>query len=507
MHSRAESRGSIRSPEAPAIVSLLGALWVAVLLLAHSSGESQSHPNSLRGGSLTRRPNIVFIRTDDQDQLSMVARRPDTGTYVMQNTLDLIAARGVTFANSFVSMPLCSPSRATFLSGQYAHNHNVLTNSPPTGGYNAFDHTNALPVWLSSAGYYNVHIGKYLNGYTGVGIPPGWDEWFTTIHATYFGPTFNDNGVLLTAPASDYVTDLITREAVTFIHEGRSREKPFFLVIDHTAPHASSPPVLGTGQQAIPAPRYAHVFDHFIPSWPINFNEQDVSDKPAWIQQLPELVRSQITQSLLPDYRARLASLLSVDEGVADIFRALDESGDLENTYVFFTSDNGFESGQHRITGGKDTIYEEAIRVPLLVCGPGIPAGTVLDALVANIDYAPTIVDIAGATANRVMDGRSLLPLLLGQEGGWRRDLLIEDYERPFRGIRNDRYLYAEEDSNGDGVVDGIELYNFLPDACSPTADPFELQSKHASPCYQALIARLHERLRVLRSCSGGSCH
>jgi arylsulfatase A-like enzyme len=459
------------------------------------------------------RPNIVFIRTDDETITDMTIRRPDTGQFVMQHVLDYIAARGVTFQNSIVSMSLCSPSRATFLSGQYAHNHGVYSNSGIHGGYGAFDHSNSLAVWLDRAGYYNIHIGKYLNGYGGGGgdllpptsstIPPGWHEWYTTIQATYFNAPANDNGVSTIAPG--YITDVLSRKAVDFVHSHRFGNMPFFLVLDHTAPHGSSPPVPNTGDLPIPAPRHAHVFDEFTPSWPPNFGERDMSDKPFWMQQYPSLSQSSI-QIIISSERARLGTLLAVDEGVGDLIHALESEGLLNDTYIFFTSDNGYELGEHRIINGKDRIYEESIRVPLLVRGPGLRPGSTIQELVANIDYAPTIVDLAHATANRVMDGVSLVPLLSDNVTGWRRDILLENVTPLFSGIRNDRFLYAEESSTGTGLIDGVELYSLAADDCGTMPDPWELQSLHADVCHSDVINRFHVRLLALRHCVGQNC-
>ncbi len=458
-------------------------------------------------------PNIVVIRTDDEDVTEMHIHRPDTGALVMQEVHDLIANNGITFQNNFVSYSLCCPSRAAFYSGQYAHNNHVLGNTPPFGGYQRFDHTNTLPVWLQNAGYDTVHIGKYMNGYNGNhdGIPPGWDEWYTTWSGNYYGYQLNENGTIVSygyTPA-DYSTDVFTRKAVQFIRRADST-KPFYLMLDYNAPHWG-----GAGEGApIPAPRHQGIFDNYEPQWPPNFNERDVSDKPAWIRALPRFSTTTIA-AITTEYRQRLGTLLAVDEGVARIVHALADAQVLENTYIFFTSDNGYEEGEHRIPSGKGVHYEESIRVPLVVRIPGMSVGKEAQEIVANIDFAPTFVELAHATALRVMDGRSFLPLLRGEGVPWNRDLFLDSYSytilshtvnRGAIGLRNKNYAYIESDSNHDGVPDERELYNFTPDSCRSVVDPYELDSQQANPCYQQLLERLHNRVQILQSCSGASC-
>jgi N-acetylglucosamine-6-sulfatase len=440
------------------------------------------------------RPNVVVIESDDQTVESM---------RVMGKVNSLIGDKGATFQNNFVNYSLCCPSRATFLTGQYEHNHGVLGNSPPNGGFGRFEALhgdNNLAVWLQDAGYYTGMIGKYLNGYSNNPlIPPGWSEWHAAApnDQGVYNYALNDNGTIFhygETPA-DFKQDVLTGKAVDFVDRRSHKPKPFFLWLTYTAPHAGGPdpnpnPPFNCNGTAKPAPRHAHAFDSEPLPRPPNFNEADVSDKPPAIRNLPVLSAGEIAD-IQRKYRCRLESILSVDEGVKAIIDELRANGELENTLLMFTSDNGFFHGEHRIPGGKTRIYEESIRVPLQMRGPGIPRGVNVGALSINADLAPTIVDAANANPGLVMDGRSLIPVAQqpGIEQG--RELLIE--EPSFEAIRTERYKYAEY-STGEK-----ELYDLQ-------QDPFELQSRHNDPVYASVEAQLAARLHELQNCAGASC-
>jgi arylsulfatase A-like enzyme len=439
-------------------------------------------------------PNVVVIESDDQTVESMKA---------MRNVNTLIGAQGATFANSFVNYALCCPSRATFLTGQYAHNHGVLGNSPPNGGFQRFQALhgdNHLAVWLRNAGYYTGLVGKYLNGYgNNPAVPPGWSEWHAASPDTQdvYDYTLNDNGTLASYghAAADFKQDVLTGKAVNFVNRRAPRPKPFFLWLTYTAPHGGGPnpnpqPPSNCQQTAKPAPRHAHAFDSEPLPIPPSFNELDVSDKPAAIQRRPLLGGSEIND-IQRKYRCRLESILSVDEGVERLVGALRAAGELGNTLVVYTSDNGFFHGEHRLPTGKMHIYEESIRVPLQMRGPGIPQGVSIDPLVVNADLAATIVDAANVAPGLTLDGRSLIPVAQkpGIERG--RQLLVE--EPSFAAIRSERYMYAEHDTGEQ------ELYDLL-------LDPNELESRHDDPAYAKVRARLANRLHRLQSCAGPSC-
>jgi N-acetylglucosamine-6-sulfatase len=445
------------------------------------------------------RPNVVVLMTDDQTVESL---------RVMANVKTLLADQGTTFDSSFASFSLCCPSRATFLTGQYAHNHGVMGNSPPEGGYAKLDSSNTLPVWLQRAGYHTVHIGKYLNGYPGSNrthVPAGWTEWYGSIDPStyqFYNYTLNENGRLIaygSDPAS-YQADVYSRKAVDTVRRLAPAAAPFFLSVAFLAPHSGGPRESDDPRNfatPVPAPRHRNRFATEPFPQSASFNETDVSDKPLGIRNRPTL-NAQAIANITENYRQRLESLLAVDEAVSAIVAALRETGELDRTVIVFTSDNGFFHGEHRVPSGKVLLYEPSIRVPLIVRGPGVPRGERVSELVANIDVAPTIVHATGATPLRTMDGRSLLPL--AQDAGRRtgRDILIErgpggNNQQVFSALRTPRYLYAEY-SSGDR-----ELYDLV-------RDPDQLTSLHADPAHEALRTALAGRLAQLRSCAGAAC-
>jgi arylsulfatase A-like enzyme len=460
-----------------------------------------------------QRPNVVVLMSDDQTAASQS---------FMPKTNALIGARGATFTNNFTNWPLCCPSRATFLTGQYAHNHTVLGNQPPFGGFDRLDTSETLPVWLQRQGYYTAQIGKFLNGYedSAVQVPPGWSEWHGTNPTyTYYGEQLLENGQVVTYGSTNdnpdnptdpenYSTDLYTAKAVDVINREAPSDQPFFLYVAYLAPHSGGPNAPANQPQsqcedtAKPAARDLGAFaDQPLPT-PPNFNEADVSDKPAGIATRPILTDDQI-QTDVRRYHCRLESLLAVDDGVESVINALKASGELDNTLVIYTSDNGFFAGEHRVANGKNRVYEEAIRVPLEMRGPGIPAGTTVDDLAINADIAPTILDVAGATAGRAEDGRSLIPFIEHPKRRHGRELLIEQYGSSpdeegqagvtYVAIRTTRYKYVE---NGTGE---IELYDEL-------NDPYELTNLHGNPDYAVVEAALASRLASLRTCTGQTC-
>jgi len=469
-----------------------------------------------------QRPNVLVVRIDDARCDDMKARRPD-GTLVLQNVHDLITSKGINFTSNFAPLSLCCPSRASFLSGQYAHNHGVYGNQIPFGGVGRFDHANSLPVWLHAAGYYTGHVGKYMNGYSGGIVYPGWDYWMSQSSGAHFGYYYNyilnENGTQISHGSSirDYATDVFTQKALDFLDGRLFGDQPFFLVVDYTAPHNGQGDGQGDGRNvAIPAPRHQSVFANATFSWGPSFDEADVSDKPPGIQALPLFSQDDLDYITMA-HRARLGSLLAVDEGVGRIMQALANGGFAANTYVIFLSDNGFVEGEHRLVGGKNDPYEESIRVPMAVRGPGVRRGIQSDQIVANIDMAPTILELAGSTSGRVMDGMSIVPILRGEPFS-RQDLLIEGFtyglppnslRRSYTGLRTSSYAYVETDENGNGIfdagIDAQELYTLSGDASHPV-DLYELESQHANPIYAALMDYFHQRVQVLAGCAGAGC-
>ena len=344
-----------------------------------AGGSTAGAADGARAAQSDARPNILLIETDDQ---TLENQR------VLRNVNSLIGAQGVTFDSSFVSYPLCCPSRATTLTGQYAHNHQVLNNTRATGGgYYRLDGSNSLPVWLQRAGYATVHLGKYLNQYGSrnpTEIPPGWTEWHGLVDPTtyrFYNYTFNDDGIVHPHGNSgaDYQTDVISSMAQEIIRRRAASPQPFFMWTAFLAPHAGQPREADDPQgleTPAPAPRHKNAFASEPLPRPPSFNEADVSDKPAGIRG-----RGRFDQGLINRitelYRQRMESLLAVDEGVAAIMQALQQTGELDSTLVIFTSDNGYFHGEHRVPAGKVLVYEPSIRVPLLMRGPGIPGGPI----------------------------------------------------------------------------------------------------------------------------------
>ena len=477
---------------------LATAVMAALGLVTGAAAGAQESGNAAQAAA--ERPNIVVLETDDQTLAEME---------VLPNVRRLIGDEGVTFDRNFDSFSLCCPSRATFLTGQYSHNNGVRNNALPDGGFEKLDGTNTLAVWLQRAGYYTVHLGKYLNGYgrrNPLEIPPGWSEWRGSVDPStyrYYGYTLNENGVLTTYCAvpepSCYQTD-VYRDKANEIIRRRAPEGPFFLWVAFLADHSGGPREPGDPANLAtpdPAPRHRDKLAGTPLPQPPSFNEADVSDKPLVIRRRPPIGLAR-QRAIQENWQQRRETLMAVDEAVASIVDTLRATGELDDTLLVFTSDNGFFHGEHRIQTGKVQLYEESIHLPLLMRWTGnssLPRGVHRNQLVMNIDDAPTILAAAGATPGRIVDGTSLLPLWRdgGKELG--RDLLVDNMPGPthFDAIRTRNFIYAE-------YLDGDrELYDLK-------RDPFELQSEHANPAYDAIKASLAARLHNLVGCAGTTC-
>jgi N-acetylglucosamine-6-sulfatase len=504
------------------VLRLQGLLLPALVLVAVAA-----FPAAAAGG--TKQPNIVVITTDDQTLASLSGA-------TMPSTLESIGAGGTRFTNAVVTTPLCCPSRATLLTGQYAHNHGTLSNNP---GYEDLrDKRNTLPVWLHRAGYVTAHVGKYLNGYRAAAdrprdVAPGWDQWHTVLdprkYVRYYGYKLAVNGELTRVGSKprDYITRVINRRAAKMVRRYAPKRSPLYLQVDHRAPHTeegvdSGPPC---GGLVPPDPRDATAFrDEELPR-PASFDEQDVSDKPSFIRELPRLAPSTMA-AIAERYRCGLASLLAVDRGVAKLVGALRRAHELDDTVLMFTSDNGFFYGEHRIPEQKTRPYEEALRVPLLIRVPdrylgGDTAAPEVSEPVANIDLAPTILDLAGAEpcrrrkSCRVMDGRSLLGLIRGT-AAWPEDRAIAiefdagERARPtlvcrYEGVRVAGHVYVRHTAAADPLsgecqpIQETEHYDLV-------ADPFQLDNLFpadpGSP-EAAIEDTLDARLERLRDCEG----
>jgi N-acetylglucosamine-6-sulfatase len=472
-------------------VLLLPSMVLAVLLsLSVTDSAPQATAQESPPESSTT-PNFVFILADDMTAYDLK---------YMPKTTQLLGARGMSFDEAFVSLAQCCPSRATVLRGQYAHNTGVWSNGnggDPAGGWQAFrnngNERDNLATTLRAAGYRTGLIGKYFNHYDGSVKPPGWDDWFATfkagaIQASYFNYDANDNGTIrhYGSQASDYNTDVTSGQTLEFIDASVTSGKPFFAYVGASAPHAV----------ARPAPRHVNTFNgEKAPRFP-SFNEWAVNDKPPWVQQLPRLSTDQIAQ-IDARHENRVETLQALDELVEATVNKLSNVGALGNTYLFFTSDNGWHQGEHRIPKGKAYPYEEDIHMPLLVRGPGVQAGSTTDKMVLNTDYFPTFTDLAGVPTPDYVDGRSLRPILEGSAASWRSAVLLEQR----KGSESDSALSGIRTSGGIKYVEyngGFrELYNL-------TTDPYELTNSYYNSGRppDALVARLQE----LKSCVGATC-
>jgi arylsulfatase A-like enzyme len=392
----------------------------------------------------------------------------------------------MTFRNGFVVNPLCCPTRTSILTGRYSHSTHVYRNTPPFGGFQTFgtQDRSTIATWLQKDGYRTALIGKYLNGYrTATYEPPGWNTWLAYVRNRYLGYTLSDNGkpVSFGSKPAEYSTDVFGTDAVRFIDSVPSAQ-PLFLYFAAKAPHAP----------AIPEARYASALTNLPPDRPPNYNEADVSDKPAWLRSTPPLSPSELAANDAFVLHQK-QTLLSVDDQIRKILDALAATHRLANTFIVYFSDNGLENGSHRLLH-KGVPYEESIHVPLIVRYDPITGlrATGTDALALDVDFAPTFASIAGVSAPGA-EGTSLLPILEGQAVRWRDEFVIEHVKESklgaptFCAVRTTRYIYVLY-SGGDQ-----ELYDLQ-------RDPYELRNQVRNPGSALLATRL--RSDVMRLCS-----
>ena len=486
-----------------ALAVTAGALTLLILAVTASEDSAPAQTAA--------KPNVVLVMTDDQTVEQMRA---------LPNVRRLIGSQGTTFTRNFSTFPLCCPSRATYLTGQYPQNHGVRGNQAPEGGFYKLDSSNTLPVWLRESGYATAHIGKYLNGYGTRGprqVPAGWQEWYGSVDPTTYNfrnYCLNENGTLRVygqtalkkaCPGAQrrphaYQGDLYTGKAVEYIGRRAPAAQPFFLSVAYLAPHSGGPNPANARCKgsAKPAARHRGRFANARLPRPPGFNERRVADKPRFIRNLDRFNSAQIA-AIRTDYQCRRESLQAVDEGVASMVEALRRSGELDNTVFVFTSDNGFFGGEHRVKSGKIKAYEPSVRVPVLMRGPGVPRDKRTGQLTGNIDLASTIVDATKAKPRRVLDGVSLRSLARRPSRFGRRDILLQNGPSAGQGnpryvaIRTRRYKYVQ-------YVDGQrELYDLR-------LDRFEQRSVHASRRYRGVRRKLARELARLRNCSGAAC-
>lgn len=433
--------------------------------------------------------------TDDQRLDDMKA---------LPKTRRKIGDRGAAFTESFASFPLCCPSRATYLTGRYAHNHGVLDNKKPDGGFEVFRDSGGeeetVAVALDEAGYRTAFIGKYLSGYGRVAeaerppyVPPGYDRWQA---ATRPGVMWKWRQVIGSRVHTwgkrdrHYQTDVYARQARRFIESAAARGRQFFLTVATLAPHRETKGAHALRHNPRPAPRHRGAFPtEPLPRSP-SFNEADVDDKPSFIRNLPRLDRDRRRQ-LRSLHRDRLASMRAVDDLMANLVRTLARAGALGDTLLIFTSDNGYALGEHRRVGKSD-VYDPATRVPLLLRGPGVEPGTVSATPAVNVDIAATIYDFTGVEPAQEQDGISLLEVAASREA---RELLLQN--KRGTAIRTADWLYAEHETK---LGTELELYDLA-------ADPHQLDSLHEDRQHTRTRVRLAARLAELRVCQGTSCH
>jgi N-acetylglucosamine-6-sulfatase len=568
---------------AAARLALAASLLVLIASLAWAGAQSaEAAPgggkgSAKAGASATQAPSFVVIQTDDQTLEALTATyTPPGGAPIaaMPNTLALIGGRGVTLSRYYVTYPLCCPSRVTLMTGRYAHNHNVRGNVPPEGGYTGFSirqgFSHNIATWLQGAGYRTIHVGKFLNGYgdepfdNGQTVPPGWDAWHSVLKSDtdhyFYGYKLNDNGTI-DGPFGDsgswdtreygevddfgcplaplnglpcyYESDIFSRIAGEEL-AGTSPEQPFYLQLDYTAPHGDFRKPAGPE----PAPRHYDTFaGAALPhDRAEGVNEGNVADKPRFIREA-----SYLSPTELHTYRVywqkQLESLRAVDDGVKQVIDTLGALHRLRNTYVIFTSDNGFFLGEHRLTGGKFLAYEPSTHVPFLMRGPGIKPGSLTGELAANTDIAPTILELAGVQADKSIDGRSLVPYIKDTTLRTRRPILFESFVETSDVEANgggppaipanvpQRTNGARTSARGSGEAttsivappkdyEGIRLgpYKYIewPDGQKElydiNKDPYELNNIIRDRNLFPIRAFLHNQLVRMEECSGLSC-
>jgi N-acetylglucosamine-6-sulfatase len=490
-------------------------LTIALAVASCSSGSTSSPPTSTTSPTTpvhvpTSPPNIVFVLTDD---LSWNLINKEIAPHIAA-----LQQRGETFDHYFVADSLCCPSRSTIFTGLFPHDTKVATNLPPDGGFQKFqsEHLDAktYAVALQSAGYRTSMLGKYLNGYGDplnhrtAPVPPGWSDWHVSNSTGYaeFNFALNDNGTFNTYKGrSNYGVDVLNSDVQTFIK--KSAANPFAVEVATFAPH----------EPYTPAPRNAHDFPGLTEPRDSSFNTNNVN-APGWLGQRPALGPRQVAAADAR-YRKRAQAVESVDKLVADTEATLVAEHLSDNTYIVFSSDNGYHLGQHRLVKGKQTAFDTDIRVPLIVAGPGVPHGKTISQVVQNVDLYPTFVQLAGGAPGPSIEGHSLVPLLhpTSSAPSWRTVALVEHHganndpaDPDFEGGGSNPTTYeairvsARQLPGFDGPVEAvyveyddrrheIEYYNI-------TTDPNE-RTNTADQLTSAQRSELHKILTGLETC------
>jgi N-acetylglucosamine-6-sulfatase len=447
---------------------------VSLALALRQSGVAQP-------GKASRR-NVIFILTDDHRYDAMGFLHPQP--WLKTPNLDLLAREGAHLKNGFVTTALCSPSRASILTGVYAHRHGIVDNNtaiPPN--------TRFFPELLRNAGYKTAFIGKWHMGNTGDEPQPGFDKWVSFRGQGSYLPEKNGLNVDGKHVAQKgYITDELTDYALDWL-DTIPRDQPYFLYLSHKAVHADFEPAVRH--------KGAYANEIFLPPKTMAESGPDTQHRPMWVQNQRNSWHGvdfpyHSDLSISEYYKRYAETLLGVDDSVGRVLEALRKRGQLDSTLIVYMGDNGFAFGEHGLID-KRTAYEESMRVPMLArCPELFRGGTVVHEVVAGLDIMPTVLSAAGVPVPPGLDGRSILPLLQGkQDTGWRSELLYEYYwERNFPqtptmfALRTDRYKYIHYY----GIWDTDELYDLQ-------EDPLESSNLIFNPERQGTIADLNRRL------------
>ncbi|MDQ3663877.1 MAG: sulfatase [Actinomycetota bacterium] len=461
-------------------------------------------------------PNVVLVVMDDM--------RADDLPWMPTVTSE-IAETGTQFTRFYAPTPLCCPSRASLLRGQYPHNSGILTNAEPDGGFAGFSplEDSTLATWLDPT-YTTGYVGKYLNGYEGstqTHVPPGWDFWNGTTRTYHYKAVLtNENGTVVDHSGVNS-PDLFGEQAIQFLDTVVANPEPFFLELSFVTPHNGRPHTDGDSGWLSPwvRPRDRDTYTGPVhPEGPA-YDELDMSDKTGPGADLPPLTEKDEAQIAVRNQQRR-ESLASADRAVRRVLAALDEHSRSSNTYVIFTSDNGQFLGEHRISLGKSQPYEPAARVPLLIAGPGVPAGNTWTAPAGMHDLAPTILEMAGVPTEGLdaeLDGQSVLPTVERPEGDLNRAVLLEQADLPIdpedggqvryaapRSVRQTDWVYHAAVTDRWKLIEWDQLGTY--ELYDLRADPDEVDNLAYHPRYRSQQQRMVEQLERLRWCRASDC-
>lgn len=457
-------------------------LVVATLSIASWAPDSVTDEARKLSAAASQPRNVVFILSDDH-RYDFMGFHADAPEFLETPNMDRMAAAGAHLSNAFVTTALCSPSRASILTGQYAHRHGVVDNSSPIPPGTAF-----FPADLQAAGYRTAFVGKWHMGHEDDKPQPGFDHWVSFRgQGVYYNPTLNVDGTRV--DRQGYITDLLTDYGIEWIKKQRETDAPFFLYLSHKAVHA----------EFEPAERHAGRYADVEIPYPATMEntESNYRGKPRWVREqryswhgVDYAYHGQLNFDQF--YRRYAESLLALDESIGRVLDYLETAGLSENTLVIYMGDNGFLLGEHGLID-KRNAYEESIRVPMLAWAPGyVSPSTKVTSLVRNIDIAPTMLELCGASSAIAMDGQSFLPLLAGADASAAdREFLYEYYwEHAFPhtpttfALRGDRYKYIYYH----GVWDENELYDLQ-------TDPKERSNLIRVPAMRGVADAMRDRL------------